>query len=64
MVIKKIIIHKKNCTSYNNCKITSIDNSTNNEIKFAILKKAAALQKIDLAKTKEKNSDVKLPKEY
>ena len=60
----KIIIHKKNCASYNNCKITNIDNSTNNEIKFAILKEAAILQKKDLAKTKEKNSDVKLPKEF
>ncbi len=60
----KIIIHKKICTSYNDCKITSIDNSTNNEIKFSILRKAAELQKLDLIKTKEKNSDVKLPKNF
>ena len=60
----KIIIHKKICTSYNDCKITSIDNSTNNEIKFSILRKAAELQKQDLIKTKEKNSDVKLPKNF
>jgi hypothetical protein len=60
----KIIIHKKNCASFNNCKIVSIENSTNNEIKFAILKKAAQLQKQDLAKTKEKNSDYKLPKQF
>ena len=60
----KIIIHKKQCLSYDNCKVTNIENSTNNEIKFAILKKAAELEKLDLAKTKEKNSDVKLPKEF
>ena len=60
----KIIIHKKNCASFNNCKIISINNSTNNEIKFSILKKAAEMQKKDLAQTKEENSDVKLPKEF
>ena len=60
----KVIIHKKKCASFNNCKIITIENSTNNEIKFAILKKAAQIQKQDLAKTKEKNSDYKLPKNF
>ena len=60
----KIIIHKKKCETFNNCKISTIENSTNNEIKLAILKSAAKLQKQDLAKTKEKNSDVKLPKNF
>tara|TARA_B100000700_G_C14762779_1_gene722957 strand:+ start:280 stop:768 length:489 start_codon:yes stop_codon:yes gene_type:complete len=60
----KVIIHKKKCASFNNCKIVAIENSTNNEIKLAILKKAAQLKKQDLAKTKEKNSDYKLPKEF
>ena len=60
----KIIIHKKKCVSFNDCKISMIENSTNNEIKFAILKKAAELEKEDLVKTKEKNSDVKLPKNF
>ena len=60
----KVLIHKKICSSYNDCKITSIDNSTNNEIKFSILKKAAELQKLDLEKTKEENSDVRLPKNF
>lgn len=60
----EIIIHKRICTTFNNCKIDNIKNSTNNEIKFAILKKAAEIQKLDLAKTKEKNSDVVLPKEF
>lgn len=60
----KIIIHKKNCESFNNCKINMIENSTNNEIKLAILKKAAQLKKQDLVKTKEKNSDIRLPKNF
>ena len=50
----KVIIHKKKCETFNNCKISSIENSTNNEIKFAILKQAAIIKKQDLAKTKEK----------
>jgi hypothetical protein len=60
----KIIIHKKKCESFSNCKINSIENATNNEIKLAILKSAAQLKKQDLVKTKEKNSDVKLPKNF
>ncbi len=60
----EIIIHKRICKTFNNCKIQNIKNSTNNEIKFAILKKAAEIKKQDLVKTKEKNSDVNLPKEF
>ena len=60
----KIIIHKKKCLSFNNCKVISIENSTNTEIKLAILKQAARLEKEDLVKTKEKNSDVNLPKNF
>ena len=60
----KIIIHKKKCESYNKCVINEIENSTNNEIKLAILKQAAKLQKEDLIKTKENNSDVNLPKNF
>ena len=60
----EVIIHKRICTTFNNCMIDNIENSTNNEIKFAILKKAAEIEKHDLVKTKEKNSDVKLPKEF
>ena len=60
----KVIIHKKKCISYNNCKITNIENATNNEIKFAILKTAAELSKADLEKTKKENSDVHLPKNF
>ena len=60
----KVIIHKKKCQTFNNCKITQIENSTNNEIKFAILKLAAEMKKTDLAKTKERNKNIKLPKNY
>ena len=60
----KIIIHKKNCESFNKCTINEIQNSTNSEIKLAILKQAAKLDKEDLAKTKEKNSDYHLPKNF
>ncbi len=60
----KVIIHKKKCESYNNCKVNTIENSTNNEIKLAILKQAARIQKQDLTKTKEETGDVKLPKNF
>tara|TARA_B100000579_G_scaffold54779_1_gene38630 strand:- start:1933 stop:2472 length:540 start_codon:yes stop_codon:yes gene_type:complete len=60
----KIIIHKKYCESYNKCKVTTIENSTNNEIKLAILKQAARIQKQDLKKTKKEVGDVILPKKF
>ena len=60
----KIIIHKKKCVSFNNCKISNIENTTNNEIKFAILKKAAEIEREDLAKVKKKNKNIKLPKNF
>ena len=58
----QVIIHKKKCITFNDCKITNIENTTNQEIKFAILKQAAELEKDDL--TKKKNKDVKLPKNF
>ena len=60
----EVIIHKRICTTFNNCKIDNKKKNNNNKIKFAILKKAAEIEKQDLVKTKEKNSDVKLPKEF
>ena len=57
----KVIIHKKKCLKFNNCKISSIENNTNQKIKFAILKKAAELEKQDLIKTKKENADYKIP---
>ena len=46
------------------CRENSVRATTNNEIKTAILKRAAKLEKIDFVKTKEKNSDVRLPKNF
>ena len=60
----QIIIHKKKCDINNKCKVSTIKNSTNNEIKLAILKQAAQIEKEDLVKTREKNSDYKLPKNF
>jgi len=56
-----IIIHKKVCSSQNNCKTTMINNNLNNEIKFEILKKAAQIKNNDVAAIKEKTGDYKLP---
>ena len=61
---RKIIIHKKKCETFNNCKITTIENSTNNEIKLAILKRAARIEKENLVKTKKEIGDIKLPKNF
>ena len=59
-----VLIHKKICDSQNNCKVNKIENSLNNEIKFAILKKAAQIQNEDLVKKKEGSAPAKLPKNY
>ena len=40
----KIIIHKKICKTINNCKIVKIDSTLEQEIKLAILKKAATIK--------------------
>jgi hypothetical protein len=46
----KIIVHKKKCLQNNNCKVSLVDNSTiSQELRVAILKKAAVLDK-DLKK--------------
>ena len=60
-----INIHERLCeNNTNNCSVNKIKSNLGNEIKIAILKRAAKLKKIDFAKTKEKNSDVKLPKNF
>ena len=40
----KIIIHKKICKKIDNCKIVKIDSTLGQEIKLAILKKAAIMK--------------------
>ena len=43
----KIIIHKKICKKINDCKIVKIDSTLGQEIKLAILKKAATMEEIE-----------------
>ena len=57
----KIIIHKRKCETFNNCKVSSIENKTNQEIRISILRRAAELQAGDLAKSKEESGDYKIP---
>jgi hypothetical protein len=59
-----VAIHKKVCNTQNNCKITKIENTLNSEIRFAILKKAAQLEKQALSIKKEDNKNYKLPKNF
>ena len=56
-----ITIHKKNCDNLNNCSIDVIQNSTNNEIKIAILKRASELYTQDIEKKREEVGDYKIP---
>jgi len=56
-----VIIHKKTCNqTVTNCKIDTIDNNLNSEIRVAILKKAAQLQNSDVATIKEKLGEYKM----
>ena len=60
----EVIIHKKICVDQLNCRVNKIENTLNNKIKFAILKKAAQIQKMDLVKIKEDADPVNLPKQF
>ncbi len=57
-----VIIHKKKCQSLNNCITREVKNSTNNEIRLAILKRAAEIEKKDIALAKDKSGKYKVPK--
>ena len=46
-------------TKQNNCRINKIDNNLNSEIKFAILKSAALLEKDDMKREKVKEEHIK-----
>ena len=46
----KIVIHKKNCKSDISCSVKTVSSELNNEIKLAILRKAAKLQSEDRKK--------------
>ena len=43
----KIIIHKKICVKIDDCQIVKVDSTLGQEIKLAILKKAATMEKIE-----------------
>jgi hypothetical protein len=43
----KVTIHKKICKKIDDCKIVKIDSTLGQEIKLAILKKAAIMKKIE-----------------
>ena len=57
----EVIIHKKKCKTANNCKITKIENKTNSEIRFAILKKAAKIKSTDIKQANKKNKKYRIP---
>lgn len=57
-----VIIHKKRCQSLNNCITREVKNSTNNEIRLAILKRAAEIEKKDIALAKDKSGKYNGPK--
>ena len=57
-----IKIYQKNCTTDSNCAVKLIESDLNQEIKLAILKKAAQIKKGDLKKRSEERGEVKIPK--
>ena len=57
-----IKVYKKNCTTNSNCAVKLIESDLNQEIKLAILKKAAQIKKGDLKKKNEERGEVIIPK--
>ena len=57
----QIIIHEKKCIN-EICKTSLLENNTNNEIKLAILKKAAFLQTTDIKKARGKDGEYPVKK--
>ena len=53
-----IKVYQKNCTSDSNCAVKLIEGELNQEIKLAILKKAAQIKKGDLKKKSEERGEV------
>ena len=46
----EVLVYKKNCKSFESCKANKENSKINSELKFAILKKAAQIEKTDLEK--------------
>jgi len=55
-------VYKKNCINNQNCKISKIESSINQEIKLAILKKAALIKKNINKKRVEETGGYNMPK--
>jgi hypothetical protein len=46
----EVLVYKKNCKSFESCQSNKTDSKINSELKMAILKKAARIEKADLVK--------------
>ena len=57
-----IKVYRKNCTTDSKCAVKLIESDLNQEIKLAILKKAAQIKKGDLKKKNEQRGEVIIPK--
>ena len=57
-----IKVYRKNCTTDSKCAVKLIESDLNQEIKLAILKKAAQIKKGDLKKKNEERGEVIIPK--
>ena len=57
-----IKVYQKNCSINSNCTVKLIESELNQEIKLAILKKAAQIKKGDLKKKNEERGEVVIPK--
>ncbi len=57
-----IKVYQKNCKTNNNCSVELIETDLNQEIKLAILKKAAQLKITNNKKRRAEKGEVKIPK--
>ena len=57
----KVIVHRKNCDIQQKCSIKKIESALEDELQFAILKKASIFSKDDLIKRRKKRERPKLP---
>ena len=53
----KVIIHKKICKKIDDCKVIKVDSTLGQEIKLAILKKAAIIAKSEISKGQKEYSE-------
>ena len=55
----KVIVHKKKCNSKQKCTVKKISSALENELRVAILKKAAIFEKAYKRKSKKKRPKIK-----